>query len=350
MKKAIFYFTFLLFLGCHPVLYTKKDPAPLASFEIDQHEKSHSKNSLEWWYFTGHLYDSSQNKRFGMEYVLFHFSPTRFKSYALVNLALSDPGAPAFYYDYKLIPLKKDWTSDMPLNIEFKKKIDFSIRGEKGQYHLQAKMDHYDVHYNLKTKTVKPLLLHHESGYENYGGLTSAGYYSYPRLETKGNIILKNEVYQVEGQLWYDRQWNCHGVTNKNIAWDWFSVQFDEPRSELMLYRLYNKKDSTFELLGGSYLDEAGKRIELNQQDIEIESTKEWYSYKSKASYPMKWQISIPKLDMAFDMEAVFPNQELELSFYRLIKLHYWEGMCTISGSMSGQRISGRGYVEMTNK
>lgn len=352
LKVGKYYFIWILVIlvlaACQAQLYNKNDPSP-TNFVMSKEEASHHKNSLEWWYFTGHLADSSQGKTFGMEYVLFHFSPTRFKSYAMVNLALSDPESPAFYYDHKLIPLKKKWKSHYPLNIGFDQ-LDFNLKGAEGKYKLRAEMDDHIVQYNLETSPSKDLLFHDSTAYLHYGDVAVAGYFTYPRLSTKGTIILKNEIYQVKGDLWFDRQWNCNEVTDQRMAWDWFSVQFDQDSSELMIYRLYHKEDSTIEILGGTYFDKNNQAIVLKKEDISLEEKEQWFSHLSKRSYPSKWTIGVKALDLKLDIVPVFNEQELELKFFKLKKFYYWEGMCLATGTKGEQEISGKSYVEITNR
>lgn len=337
------------FIACKPQLYTELDPEPDV-FLLERDEASHHKNSLEWWYFTGHLNDSGQNKTFGMEYVLFHFSPTKLKSYAMVNLALSDPESPAFYYDHQLIPIKSNWKSQYPLNVSLDKQLEFKLKGAKGDFKLQAVMSNHDVQYNLETKPTKGIMLHDSSGYLSYGGITKAGYYSYPRLATQGTIILKNEVYQVSGDLWFDRQWNCSGVTDQNLAWDWFSIQFEDSNTELMMYRLYHKQDASIDIIGGTYFTESGEVIALQNEDISIAEKTYWFSHLSKKMYPSKWEIDIDKLNLSLEITPMFNEQELQLQFFKFKKFQYWEGMCRAIGIRDSTTLTGKAYVEMTNR
>lgn len=333
--------------SCDLQLYTKNDVTnEKADLKVD--EAPHLKNSLEWWYFTGHIEDSSEQKELGIEYVFFHFTPTKLKSYLMVNLAITDPVSEAFYYDYKMIPLKNDLKSELPLDLLLNKKVFAHLSGQQGTYQLKAKMSAHNVNINLKTKPIKKAVLHDGVGYENYGGIAKAGYFSYPRLEARGNVMIKNQEYLVKGELWYDRQWNCSGVTDENLAWDWFSIQYEETNSELMLYRLYDIEKGS-EIFGGTYTDSKGENTYLNAEDIQIEEMEYWRSTESDTKYPVKWKVSVPTLKLKTDLEVVIPNQELQLDFWT-IKFFYWEGMCQASGTIDGINVKGNSYVEMTNR
>lgn len=333
--------------SCKFQLYTKQDvTSKKADVKID--EAPHFKNSLEWWYFTGHLQDSSQQKNLGIEYVFFHFNPTKLKSYLMVNMAVSDPESEAFYYDYKMIPIKGNLKQELPLNISINKKLSANLKGANGDYELRGRMEAHNVAINLKTNKSKEVVLHDGVGYESYGDIATAGYFSFPRLNASGNIMIKNQEYLVKGELWYDRQWNCSGVLNENVAWDWFSVQFKETESELMIYRVYNLLNQQ-EILGGTYTDSIGNSTYLNGDEISIKETEYWKSTKSDTQYPIAWTVSLPSLKLETQLKAEIPHQELALKFWP-INFYYWEGMCKAQGSIDGKQVTGNSYVEMTNR
>ncbi len=337
----------LVLFACK-VPYNKKDVyTEKASIEAD--EKVHPKNSLEWWYFTGHLYDSVKQKELGIEYVFFHFNPTNVKGGWMVNMAISDPEEEKFYFDYQLFPKNKTQFHGLPLNFTLSKKgMNAKMNGFGGNYNLEGNFKNHPIEFSIKTTQGKGLVLHDGVGYENYGDIARAGYYSYPRLESEGSIKIDSIDYQVSGNLWYDRQWNCSGVFDRKVAWDWFSVQFEETNSELMLYRLYHLKTEE-EFFGGTYIDANGKQMELLSENIKIEELNHYTSPPSDAKYPIEWQIKIDKLAMDFNLKSAYPEQELALKFGPT-NFYYWEGMCNAVGKIGEQSVKGNSYVEMTNR
>ena len=60
-----------------------------------------------------------------------------------------------------------------------------------------------------------------------------------------------------------------------------------------------------------------------------------WKSPESKANYPLKWNIKIPRFQIDVDITPVMNNQELVLKEF--LNLNYWEGRCLVSGSKTGQ-------------
>jgi len=347
--KQLVFLAAIAFLPLCQIPYHASDVFE-AKADLNRDEAPHPKNSLEWWYFTGHFNDTAKQRKFGMEFVVFHFNPIKAKGGWMVNMAVSDPQNNKFYYDHKFFHKKKNQFHKLPLNFHWNKRgIKAKLQGEAGNYFIQAKMKEYPISFELSSKAKKPVVMHDEVGYEQYGDYAKAGYYSFPRMASRGKLSLKEESYQLQGELWYDRQWNCSGVFERKIAWDWFSVQFEETQSELMVYRLYHLKDE-IELYGGTYTDRNGKSIDLKADEIKIKEIDYWKSPDSEAIYPIEWEISIPSLKLKSRIYALFPNQELELKFSPFTKFYYWEGMCRTEGSIDGGKVSGDSYVEMTNR
>ncbi|MEJ7662175.1 MAG: lipocalin-like domain-containing protein [Hymenobacter sp.] len=229
-----------------PVTTTRFNP-PATRAELPHEEAVHPKNSLEWWYLTGHLRDQATGEEFGIEYVFFHFNLRDGKTdYQMVNVAITDPKGQKFNYDYKLRKLPRLLTDSLPLRLRERKDGQiWSFDGQEGKYQFEAALtgkQNTGYALNLSTTPTKPVLLHGGTGYENYGEGIVAGYYSYPRLATTGTLTVGGKTHQVTGELWYDRQWNCGSVVSKDVGWDWLSIQLDEPREELMINTLRNAK------------------------------------------------------------------------------------------------------------
>lgn len=320
--------------------------------QLPQDEQVHHMNSLEWWYFTGHLYNADSSLEFGTEFVIFHTTPRGKKDFLILNFALSDPQQDTFYYHYEFDRKQERLDSSQPLNLAVVGDEDTLalLRGLLGNYAWQARSASGDLALKIKTTPGKGLLLHDGVGYEDYGGLARAGYYSYPRLEAEGELSLMGEKIPVQGELWYDRQWNCLSVYETKVGWDWFSVQFEEPRSELMLYQLNHPKKDSVILKGGSYFTEEGSQIELASEDITLSPLEFWESPETGSRYPLRWRAQIPRLELDLEIEAEIAQQELEMRYLKVVRINYWEGMCTARGTLAGDSIRGNSYVEMTNR
>ncbi|TGE05533.1 lipocalin family protein [Hymenobacter fodinae] len=352
MKHSILSFLILLFAAAGCALKpTNKYDVFKERAQLPQEEAVHKQNSLEWWYFTGHLRDKATGEVFGVEYVFFHFNLTGKKDWKMVNFAISDPKTQEFRYDYKVERLPQLLSESLPINLATQKQAQrWTLTGQEGSYHLQARMAAHKGHaINLTTTPAKPVLLHGGTGYEKYGPVAQAGYYSYPRMTATGTIEINGKERQVEGELWYDRQWNCNSVTTKDIGWDWFSIQLDEPREEIMAYQLYNKVTGQ-SIGGGSHYGTQAQNTHLDQKDFELEPLAYWTSPHSKQRYPSKWRLRIPAQGYDLTITPLIPDQELTLKLFAGIKMHYWEGMCRVEGTHHGKPVKGNSYVEITNR
>ena len=355
MKVLRFALVFLLATACIPLKPTTKHDLFPGAAQLPLEEAPHPKNSLEWWYFTGHLKDVTTGQTFGVEYVFFHFNPDGKQDYQMVNFALSDPQTQQFRYDYQLGKVATPLTATLPISLsQVKADQTWTLTGQEGRYQLLARMAETGLNkagqaISLSTTPAKPVLLHGGTGYEQYGPVAQAGYYSYPRLAATGTIEVGGQTHQVTGELWYDRQWNCGGVNKKNVAWDWLSLQLDQPREELMLYTVHDTQTGQH-IAGGSHFGPQGENLHLAETDFKLEPLTYWTSPTSNKKYPATWHLTVPGKGYDLTVTPLLPNQELNLRLFKVLKLNYWEGMCRVAGTCHGQPVTGNAYVEITNR
>ena len=355
MKVLRFALVCLLATACIPFKPTTKYDLFPGVAQLPLEEAPHPKNSLEWWYFTGHLKDVTTGQTFGVEYVFFHFNPNGKQDYQMVNFALSDPQTQQFRYDYQLGKVAAPLTAALPISLsQVKADQTWTLTGQEGRYQLLARMaatgpNKAGQAINLSTTPAKPVLLHGGTGYEQYGPVAQAGYYSYPRLAATGTIEVAGQPHQVTGELWYDRQWNCGGVNKKNVGWDWLSLQIDQTREELMLYTVHDTKTSQH-IGGGSHFGPLGENLHLAETDFQLEPLTYWTSPTSNKKYPATWHLTVPGKGYDLTVTPLLPNQELNLRLFKVLKLNYWEGMCRVTGTCHGQSVTGNAYVEITNR
>ena len=363
MRFLPFALSLLLATACTSLKPTTQNDVFSGQARLPQEEAPHPKNSLEWWYVTGHLKDQTNGQTFGVEYVFFHFNPTGKQDYQMAHFALTDPQTQNFRYDYDLGKLSTPLPAALPLSltetnergVRAKDAQTWTFAGQEGRYHLQARMNALataqpGAAIDLTTTPTKPALLHGGgTGYEQYGPVAQAGYYSYPRLATTGTIEVGGQVHQVSGELWYDRQWNCGGVNKKDVAWDWLSIQLDEPREELMLYTVHQTKTGQH-IGGGTHNGPQSQNLHLNEADFKLEPLTYWTSPESKKKYPATWRVQVPGQGYDLTVEPLVPQQELRLTVFKVFKLNYWEGMCRVRGTHHGRPVTGQAYVEITNR
>ena len=341
MKKLILLILLISQFSCNPFL-TKYNTG-IEKCVLERDEGLHLKNSLEWWYITGFL-DGDNGIKYGIEYVFFHFCLKDGRPRYMINVAITNPDDSVFIFDHKISLSKDCLNDDLPLSF---KTPNYQWNGEFGEYDLKASMTKHKAGFKLHTTPTQPVVLHQGTGYVNYGDVAKAGYYSYPKLQTNGQIFLGKDTVDVKGFTWYDRQWDCGNVTANKVSWDWTAINLSDD-SELMLYKIESLKEDR-RLFGGTYIDSNNKTTNLLSSDITFEPLSYWTSPNTKKSYSTKWLIKIDKLKLNLEMEALIPNQELIIP-NRGKTVNYWEGMCKVKGEKSGNPITGDSYLEMTNK
>ena len=136
---------------------------------------------------------------------------------------------------------------------------------------------------------------------------------------------------------------------SKEVGWDWFSIQLDQPREEFMLYNLHN--NTTGQTLSNGTLSRAdGPSLRLTSADFTLTPLTYWTSPKSKKKYPATWRMQAPAQGYDLTVEPLVPQQELALRFFHAFTMYYWEGMCRVKGTHNGQPVTGQAYVEITNR
>ncbi|MBT8083575.1 MAG: carotenoid 1,2-hydratase [Woeseia sp.] len=322
-------------------------------FEFPRDHGPHKAFRNEWWYVTGNL-DGENGRRFGYELTLFRF-------------ALA-PGAPS---------AESDWFTNQVYighfaisNIEddefvFHERVsrgatglagsqsqaprvwlyDWNLRyrpdtGRTGSWQLHAQTD--DALLDLSLDPTKPVVLQGVAGLsqKSADAANASYYYSMPRLKTAGTLRLGDEEFSVQGLSWLDREWSSSALSARQAGWDWFAVQLDDG-TDLMFYQLRQTDGSIDEFSAGSLIKADGSVVPLTTDDVEIDVLDYWDSPLG-GTYPHGWHIRVAKELLDLRVEPAMAAQELA-TFVR-----YWEGAVDVFGTRGANRITGRGYVELT--
>jgi predicted secreted hydrolase len=165
-------------------------------------------------------------------------------------------------------------------------------------------------------------------------------YYSITRLGTRGTIYIGDREYNVSGLSWLDREWSTSALAARQVGWDWFALQLSDG-SDLMFYNLRNNDGTQDSTSAGTFRSANGIASHLNTDDVEITVLDTWES-PDGGTYPSKWRLAVPRIDVDVTVMPVMPNQEL----FTIVR--YWEGAVDVQGEHAGAAITGRGYVELT--
>jgi predicted secreted hydrolase len=297
----------------------------------------------EWWYYSGRL-QTDDARGYGIEAVIFHVPPAVLvipeQGWA-AHFAVLDESSGAFRYD-QVRAFEPGGRGSRPSD-GFDLQTDLvRMSGSEGHDHLQAAMLDGSYSIDLTLEDQRGPILHGGDGYVPYGEDGRSFYYSRPRMQARGTLLIDGQPHQAEGTLWFDRQWG-RDVRNPWLSWDWFSIRLDND-TEVMLFVFRGENPH---VAFGTYVPAAGDAVPLNGDDFAITPTAWWTSPHTGISYPVGWEVSAIAQDLRLTITAVADDQELDVRASTLNV--YWEGLCTVAGTQADGPVSGLAIVELTN-
>jgi predicted secreted hydrolase len=315
---------------------------------------AHSNFKTEWWYFTGNLQDSHQ-RRFGYQLTLFRqgiqFMPAQPDSRWAVrdlyfgHFTISDIEGNQFHVAERVsrgvLGEAKAAPDHMGVALG-----PWTIQQDANEHiHLVAKES--DISIQFDATPTKPLVLEGEGGLsQKANGVGEASYYySYPRLETTGQLQVDGKSFTVSGLSWFDHEFSTSSLGKDQVGWDWFCIQL-ENREEIMLYAMRDKSGAIDPVSEGTWVKADGASERLLPGSFTIEKRGTWQSPRNGAIYPAGWHITVPGHRADIIVSPTMADQELRLS--KMGAPAYWEGACTIEGQVAGAPVKGVGYTELT--
>jgi predicted secreted hydrolase len=326
-------------------------------YKFPRDHGSHPTYRTEWWYYTGHLH-TKNGRSFGFELTFFRRGvppeeittlPSKWsvKDLYLAHFAVTDINGKQFHFSEKLSRegLGKAGADESRLRVWIDDWRTEAATDSPGTHTLVAKDATHALELTLQP--AKPLVTHGVAGISRKGKEVgqASHYYSFTRLATTGSLTIEGEQFEVTGTSWMDHEFGSGDLGADQVGWDWFSIQLEDD-TELMLYRMRRKDGSSDLASSGTAVSPDGRTRHLEVTDFQIESTGTWASSESKATYPARWQLKFPSLDLVLDVTPLLADQELRTS--RSTKVSYWEGAVAVTGTKQGRSVKGQGYVELT--
>jgi predicted secreted hydrolase len=350
MKRSFVFFT-LLVASAGAAEWKIAEPGWRYEFPRDHH--AHREFKTEWWYFTGNLFDG-EGRRFGYELTFFR--------HGIQPAAERDPKASRFIVgDLKFAHFAI--TDIVDKKFRFDQKTSRGAFGEAGfddanriawieNWNLTATgLDGFDLAATTKFGALRlhlrgtnPPVAHGENGVSVKAADASSAshYYSIPRLETSGELVVNGRAHQVRGETWFDHEWSSSQLGKGEVGWDWLCLQFDDGAA-LMLYRMRLANDGVEPSSSGTWIAPDGTTTHLRASDFQMTPTAFWKSNASTARYPVGWRIVLPSQRVEFTIKAALEDQELKLG-----AITYWEGAIDAVGTREAKPMKGRGYLELT--
>ncbi len=327
------------------------------TFTFPDDHGPHEAFAIEWWYYTGNV-ETAEGRRFGFQFTIFRNSltpPLRTVALAdsgstwdtnqlyFAHLAVSDAEHAQFYHAERfsrgsagLAGAQADpfrvWIEDWTMTAD----------GAMPRMHLQA--EDADFAIDLRLDPAKPFVLQGDEGLSQKGNAPGQAsyYYAFTRLATTGTIRLGDEMFDVTGLAWKDREWSTSTLSDDQVGWDWFALQLDNGY-DLMYYQLRTTNGNSAAQSSGSIIAPDGQKTHLTLSEVNLVPTQTWTNPQGDATYPTHWRLSIPARNIDVTVSPVFPDQEM-----RDTAVRYWEGAIDVTGTWEGTLIQGRGYLEMT--
>ena len=319
-------------------------------FSFPQDHGPHPDFRNEWWYITGNL-DGRDGRRFGFEITIFRFSLTptpperdsgwRTSQVYIAHLAVTDADENRFYvaerFSRGALGLAGAWAEPLRVWID-----DWEIGNDaKGSpWHVRAADE--EIALDLELTPLREPVLNGDRGLSRKSSnIESASYYySITRLQTEGLLTIAGNEYRISGLSWLDREWSTSALASDQVGWDWFALQLADG-TDLMLYNIRKSDGTADENSSGTLSTADGETVGLKRDDFDIVVNSTWESPQG-GTYPSGWTLRVPARDLEVEVVPVIADQEL------FTTVRYWEGAVDVTGIHGGERIDGRGYVELT--
>ena len=346
-----FLILFFLFLSTAGAETPFKQALPGYAYQFPRDDFSHDEFRIEWWYYTGNLKDE-KDRPFGYQLTFFRVrlegenpvaNPSSWKidHVYFAHMTVSDIHNKKFHFFERINRkgVKNAGSASDQLHVWNE---DWSLTAKGDSHHLQA--IERGVGLKLKLTPIKNRILHGKEGVSKKGSVAgnASHYFSFPRMETTGQIFLNGPAIPVKGTSWMDHEFSSNQLNDNLVGWDWFSIKLNN-QTELMLYQLRDKNGGKDPHSSGTLILADGQSRPILHHELSITPKKFWTSPHTKATYPASWTLTLPEGDL--NVTTDFSDQELY--DLRSISGSYWEGSVTIKGELQGQPVSGKGYVEL---
>lgn len=342
----------IFFLALAAALSHFQFATPGYHFHFPRDYFNHPSYEVEWWYYSGNL-TTHQGRCFGFELALFRLgvtppanrkSPWQVDDLYVAHVALSDLDGRRFLYRERV---NRGGPGIAGIS-EAEQRVwngNWQVRWRGENQQLAAVTRSFSLQLLLRPAKALVLNGHHGFSQKAPGAGNASNYFSFTRLETTGNVILGDERYEVTGSSWMDHEFSTTPKASPVAGWDWFGIQLDND-TEIMLYRVRLKSGIFNPYSSGTWTDPKGNGHYLDVHDFLLTPGQTWTSPRTRARYPIQWQIAIPSLRL--QLKATTPLDDQELVGDNSASPTYWEGAIRLSGEEAGRPVKGVGYLEMT--
>lgn len=309
-------------------------PAPDPRFDFPRDSGPHTDFRIEWWYVTANL-SSADGRDFGVQWTLFRnaLAPTETTGWDspqvwLGHFGLTTPDAHYSAETYARGGIGQAGVIADPFQAWID---DWSFAETADGFRLSATTQ--AAGYDLALRPFGPLVFHGDAGYSVKSADGQASYYySQPYLEVSGTLTVADEVVEVTGNAWLDREWSSQPLSADQAGWDWFSLSFASG-DKLMAFQLRSKDGAAY--ASATWIGAGGVTTAYPDGAVLLEPLQS--AKVAESQIPVEWRVRLPDRGVDVVVKALNPNAWMDLS------VPYWEGPIGLTGTHSGN-----GYLEMT--
>jgi predicted secreted hydrolase len=187
---------------------------------------------------------------------------------------------------------------------------DWTLKGDGADHLLEANDSSMAIRFRLTP--LKPPVVNGINGVSQKaeGEGYASHYYSITRMKTRGEMTVNGKILTVEGISWMDHEFGSNQLQSYQVGWDWFSIQM-ENNTELMLYVIRHRDGKLDPYSSGTLTYPDGTSRHVRQEEFDIRALGTWKSPKTKARYPARWRIRVPRWNIDLKVTPTVADQEL---------------------------------------
>ena len=329
------------------------EPVKPWCFSFPQDHGSHPAFATEWWYVSGNL-STSTGSEWGVQFAVFRHRPTLRLGRILAlqvptdgfaaHLAITDCQDGAFRF-FERLGSQVMGTAGARTGALDVRVRGWSLKAAGQAMRLVAREPSCGVDLDLRPRKAPVLNGHRGFSVKARSPEGASQHYSVTAIDARGTIEWDDQIHEVSGTCWLDREFGSRIFPSVVEGWDWFSLSLDNG-FELMILRVRQDATDALAAAHATLVAPDGSSQCLREEDFRTSARGCWLSPISGARYPMGWRISLPAHGADFEVRPIVEDHELNAEpFWRM---DYWEGPVRVTGTMGNGAVTGRGYAELT--
>ena len=310
----------------------KSYPYSFESFTFPRDEGKHSLIPIqwwitkEWWYTSGHLKDDDGNT-YGYMVCFFSVGPVMF--------LITEETNNRFHQDWRLYWPWRTSMSASKLDLSFGDNYFYQIDDQPFVYKLYVTAPNSTL--DLTLDAVKPPMPVGDDGLIYFGETGYTYYYTEPRLHANGTLTIDGVTHNVDCIARIDRQWGLWNTSTYD-GYEWFAISLDN-QMEIEIGKMFeHNTGKPIDSMANIFYENGTYE---NVDDFRIDYQGYWVSPHTGVTYSSGWNISIPSRSIQLNITPSIADQEMT------IYSRFWEGSCTVTGTVGNTPVTGKGYAEL---